>query len=106
MDCDNAEKLNHDSMKAQLSSFLNGEEATPITCHYETNFKTTNRGEIYTVEIDKMLRPVHNKGVVVENGRLAPFGWSPLDKVVNREFYKTHELPNNLERIQTSRYEK
>jgi hypothetical protein len=105
LDCENAEKLNHDTMKAQLFAFLNGEEPEPIVCHYETNFRTNNKGEIFTVELDKMLKPVHNKGVVVENGRLAPFGWSPYTRPLNAEYYRHHAPPNNVERLKNSRYE-
>jgi hypothetical protein len=105
LDCDNAEKLNHDTMKAQLFGFLNGEEPAPITCNYKTNFRTNNKGEIFTVELNKELKPVHNKGIVVENGRLAPFGWSPYAMPLNAEYYRHHAPPNNVERLKNSRYE-
>jgi hypothetical protein len=105
LDCDNAEKLNHEAMRAQLEGFLNGEAPDPISCTYKTNFRTNNKGEIFTVKVTKDLQPVHNKGVVVAGGRLVPFGWSPFDRPLNEEFYHYHAPPNNVERLRTSRYE-
>lgn len=84
---------------------MDGQKIKPIECHYDTNFRLSNKGEISTVAINKMAKPIHNKGVITKEGRLVPFGWSPYDKPVNWVYYENHQPPNNLARILHSHYE-
>lgn len=108
LDCENADALNHATMKAQLMDFLQGEQVQPIVCNYpNNNFRITDKGDIFTVPLAKLARPVINKGVVREDGRVMPFGWSKYDDLLNREYYGRWDIkdPNNMDRIERSIYE-
>ena len=113
LDCANAEALNHDSMKEQAKAIIRGEKLPPIECNYPySNFRANNKGEIYTIPMVKKAQPVINKGVLAKNGRIVPFGWSPLFDDSNDAYYglgadrfQIHPAPNNLERLYNSKYE-
>jgi hypothetical protein len=108
LDCENADKLNHDTMKAQLMAYLKGEQVKPIECNYpDNNFRVTKECEIFTVPIVKKARPIINKGVVRPDGRVLPFGWSDYADPKNRGNYDNWmNEPNNAHRLENSRYEK
>lgn len=113
LDCNNAEALNHESMKAQAMAKINGEQIAPIECNYPySNFRANNKGEIYTIPLVKKAQPVVNKGVLTKKGRIVPFGWSPFRHDLNKAYYKQgqdyygkHPDPNNFARIYDSKYE-
>lgn len=108
LDCENAERLNHDTMKAQLLAYLRGEVVEPILCNYaNNNFVVTKECEIFTVPVVKKARPIINKGVVRPDGRVLPFGWSAYSDPRNKEYYENLMVePNNIDRIINSKYEK
>jgi hypothetical protein len=96
-------------MKAQVLSFIRGEKVTPIECYYpDKNFRVTKECQIFTVPVVKKARPIINKGVVRDDGRVLPFGWSAYSDPINRPHYDREEInePNNLNRIYNSKYEK
>lgn len=59
-------------------------EATTELFNIKKNFKIDRRGGIETVHMDKRVRPLINKGVVVGNQKIVPFGWS------DKEWCRTH----------------
>lgn len=54
------------------------EEVTEIF-KLDKNFRATREGEIYTIPMDKRLRPVINKGIVLSKEKIVHFGWSDPD---------------------------
>lgn len=70
-------KLAYDRYKEMAELYGNvPEELVTETFTIEKNFRSTRSGEIATVPMDKKFRPFINKGIILNPGKIVPYGWS------------------------------
>lgn len=92
LNIDNKNQLTFDRFKEMVTNYGQDldPEATTETFTLKKNFRIDKRGLIETVHMDKRIRPIINKGVVVANHKIVPFGWS------DRDWCRTHN-PNQCD---------
>lgn len=77
---DNRKQLTFARYKEMIESYGNPDEATTTeTFTLKNNFRIDKRGTIDTVVMEKRIRPIINKGVVLNTHKIVPFGWSSED---------------------------
>ncbi|KAL3080203.1 hypothetical protein niasHT_035723 [Heterodera trifolii] len=79
LDSNACARISHEKMKKMVLDNW-GAADNNIVFDYETNFRITKNGEIFTVPIKKQFNPTVNKGVIRNHGLLVvPFGYSTGD---------------------------
>jgi len=91
IDCRNAGKMNHTAMRQRVFNFMEGKiDDEELILDYPNKFKIERRGEVFTVPQKKKFQCVINKGVLLANGEIVPFGWSDYNanKPANKKYYE------------------
>ncbi|KAL3072343.1 hypothetical protein niasHT_030500 [Heterodera trifolii] len=79
LDTNACARISHEKMKKMVLDNW-GAADNNVVFDYETNFRITKNGEIFTVPIKKQFNPTVNKGVIRNHGLLiVPFGYSTGD---------------------------
>ncbi|KAL3096273.1 hypothetical protein niasHS_004911 [Heterodera schachtii] len=79
LDSNACARISHEKMKKMVLDNW-GAADNNVVFDYETNFRITKNGEIFTVPIKKQFNPTVNKGVIRNHGLLVvPFGYSTGD---------------------------
>ncbi|KAL3068854.1 hypothetical protein niasHT_032979 [Heterodera trifolii] len=79
LDSNACARISHEKMKKMVLNNW-GAADNNVVFDYETNFRITKNGEIFTVPIKKQFNPTVNKGVIRNHGLLVvPFGYSTGD---------------------------
>ncbi|KAL3089249.1 hypothetical protein niasHS_006970 [Heterodera schachtii] len=79
LDSNACARISHEKMKKMVLDNW-GAADNNVVFDYETNFRITKNGEIFTVPIKKQFNPTVNKGVIRNQGLLVvPFGYSTGD---------------------------
>lgn len=74
---DNKDKFRYEEFKNMAEKYGDvPEDEVTATFKIEKNFRISRDGEVATVPINKRLRPVINKGIVLNSGKIVPYGWS------------------------------
>jgi hypothetical protein len=99
LDMHNSEIFNHEELKRRTQNKINGVVDAPMELD-NTKFRLTRAGDIHTIDSKKKFDIVLNKGILLADGSLVPFGYSgPIMDARNADYYERIGYDPRMEKI-------
>jgi len=77
LDYNTCERLHYEEFKKKCLAFGGEPEDTTMNIHYETTIRPyLSHGQVYSMPLSKMFRPVIRKGILGENFKILEFGYT------------------------------
>jgi len=77
LDYNTCERLHYEEFKKKCLAFGGEPEDTTMNIHYESTFRPNiAHGQVYSIPLSKMFRPVIRKGILGEDFKILEFGYT------------------------------